>query len=74
MMFVGVEATKLYRLHAMLSAVKLEAQGFRHRRSVTAQAKREFGIKGNRDKVIAELEKQIQIQALQVPDGAIRGD
>jgi hypothetical protein len=43
----------LYSLMSLRSAIQLEAKGLRFSRgSMTAYAKRRFGIKGNRDKVI----------------------
>lgn len=51
---------QLYRLLAMKSAIKLEMAGLKHSRgSITAQVKREFGFRGNREKVLAQLEALI---------------
>lgn len=50
----------LYRLLAFKHAIKLEALGMKHSRgSMTARAKKEFGFKGNRDKVLVQLEAYI---------------
>jgi len=59
---VGEQAIGFFRLLALRGAVKLEGLGMKHssRRSITAQCKREFGIKGNRDKVLAWLEAEIE--------------
>lgn len=45
------------RLCAIIGAVSLEGKGLRHSsgKSVTALAKREFGINGNRAKVLEQL-------------------
>lgn len=53
------------RLVALRGAVRLEALGLKRRgRSATSIVKAEFGIKGNRDKVIAFLDGEIErIQA-----------
>jgi len=50
----GIEA---FRLLSMWSAMRLEALGMRvTNRSVTQMCKKEFGLKGSREKVIAEFE------------------
>ena len=56
----------LFRLIAMRSGVKAEAKGLKFRRSITAQAKRELGIKGNRNKVLAVLDAEIETAKAQV--------
>ncbi len=49
--FTG-ESISYFRLCALKSAVGLELKGIKVKRwSVTAQVKKEFGIKGNRQKV-----------------------
>jgi len=49
-----------FRLCVMRNAIKLEALGIRTvRHSVTNQCKKEFGLKGNRAKVLAQLEEKI---------------
>ena len=55
------EGIKMYYLLAWRGAIKLEALGVKHSsgRSVTAHVKKVLGIKGNRDKVLAELERRI---------------
>lgn len=59
----GPEAIAFFRLLALRGAVNLEAVGLRYRGgSVTARVKREFGIKGNRDKVLAWLEAHIEAE------------
>lgn len=55
------EGIKFYRLVSMRGAIRLEAKGMRMSRgSVTARAKREFGIKGNRTEVLAFLDAEIE--------------
>lgn len=50
----------LYRLLVMKSALKMEIKGIRVvRHSVYAQAKRELGFRGNKEKVLAQLEQYI---------------
>jgi hypothetical protein len=56
----------------MRSVVRLEAKGLKmSRRSITAQAKRELGVTGGRDKVLAALDIAIEVQAAQVRPGDI---
>lgn len=54
-------AIEAYQLLVWRSAIRLEAKGLKHSsgRSVTAHVKRVLGVKGNRDKVLAELERLI---------------
>jgi len=56
----------LYRLMVMASGLKLEIKGIRRSRGRTcyALAKSEFGFKGNKVKVLAQL--QAYIEALKV--------
>jgi len=61
----------LYRLMVMRSGVRLEAKGLRmSRQSMTAMAKRELGVKGNRDKVLAALDAAIEELGAEVKAGA----
>lgn len=55
------EHIPLYRLKVMASGLKLETQGLRLSRGRTcyAMAKSEFGFKGNKKKVLAQLEAHI---------------
>lgn len=57
------EGIRMYFLLAWRGAIRLEAVGMKHSsgRSVTAHVKRVLGIKGNRDKVLAELEGRIEV-------------
>lgn len=58
---VGKPAISFYRMLVLASAIKLEALGMKHSRcSMTAMAKRELGVKGNRDKVLAAVEAKIE--------------
>ena len=71
-MFSGSDAVSLYRLHVMKNAVKLEAEGIKvSRRSWTAVAKQELGVKGSRKKVLEAIEKAIEEQRTKVLPGAI---
>lgn len=57
----GEEAIKMYYLLAWRSAIRLETKGLKHSRgSVTAHVKKVLGIKGNREKVLAELDRLIE--------------
>ncbi len=55
------EGIQMYYLLAWRGAIRLEAKGLKHSsgRSVTAHVKKVLCIKGNRDKVLAELERRI---------------
>lgn len=56
----GGEGVRFARLLALRGAVHLEGLGMKRRgRSATAIVKQEFGIKGNRDKVLAFLDSEI---------------
>ncbi len=56
----GAENMRLYRLAQMRSALKLEILGMKHSRgSVYALAKRALGIKGSKEKVLAEIERRL---------------
>ena len=47
----------LYRILVQISAIKLECKGLRYSGgSVTAKVKKEYGFKGNREKVLAQLQ------------------
>lgn len=65
----GIEFASLL---ALRGAVKLEAVGLRHRfGSATALAKRRYGLKGNRTKVLAELDRLInEYKAAHPPEAA----
>lgn len=49
----------IFRLATLISGCKLEAKGLKMSRGVSCYAilKRELGLKGNRDKVIAQAEE-----------------
>ena len=50
-----------FRLLQLKYALKLEIKGLRHSRgSVYAHVKREFGFRGNKSKVLAQLEAHIE--------------
>jgi hypothetical protein len=52
----------LYRLMVMVSGLRLEIKGLRYSRGRTcyAMAKSEFGFKGNKAKVLAQLEAHVE--------------
>ena len=55
------EEIEFYRLRALRSALKLEILGMRRGgRSVYAITKEEFGFKGNKQKVLQQLEDKIE--------------
>lgn len=59
--FVGKEAVSVFQMVAQKHAMMLEAKGIRHSRgSVTAHVKRQYGFKGNRESVIAQLQALIE--------------
>ncbi len=50
----------MYRLLALKGALKLEIKGLKHSQgSVYALVKKEFGFKGNKQRVLAQLEEHI---------------
>ncbi len=51
------EDISLYQMIVQCSALKLEAKGMkRHGRSMLSIVKRQYGLKGNRDNIIAQME------------------
>lgn len=61
-----------YRWMVMRSAVELEGKGIKMgRRSMTAQAKRELGIKGSRQKVLDALTVKIEEARMNIQDGEV---
>lgn len=65
------EGIALYRLLALKHALALEMKGMRMTRRSTAYAmiKHEFGFRGSREKVLAQLEKYI---AENFPPGSVQ--
>jgi hypothetical protein len=67
-MITSPEGIHFFHFAAQLSAIKLEGMGIRMKggRSVLAHCKRVYGLKGNRAKVIADMEiiKAKMIEAL----------
>ena len=59
----------LYRLMAMASGLKLEIKGLRRSRGRTcyAIAKSEFGFKGSKPKVLAQLQAHIEAAKVCLP-------
>jgi hypothetical protein len=61
----GREKIDLVRLCALKGALSLECKGLRHSRgSVYALVKREFGFKGNKESVLAQLKALIRKREL----------
>ena len=60
-MIDGQESVTLYRLMTLRSALRLEALGLRATRGPTALSivKGELGLKGSRDRVLAQLDSFI---------------
>lgn len=60
-MVITGEHMELYRLLALKGALKLEARGLKlsRRTSASTVAKKQYGLKGNRDKLIAQVEQLI---------------
>lgn len=59
------DAISFFRICQMRAAVGLELNGLHFRRSVTAQAKREFKIKGNRQAVYDWLTAKVEEMKVQ---------
>ena len=60
------EAINAFRVLALKSALSMEIQGLKRRgRSVYSIVKEEFGFKGNRQKVLAQLEEYIETEIMQ---------
>lgn len=59
--FEGPEETSAYRLLALRSAFSLELKGIRIRRGVSVYAlvKREFGFKGNKQRVYDQFNEYV---------------
>jgi len=56
------EGIEFFRLASIKSAVKLESKGIRvsSRFSAYATAKKRYGLKGDREKVLAQLEAMVK--------------
>jgi hypothetical protein len=65
---------QVFRLMSLRAQVKLEAAGLKGRANATAYAKRTFGVKGNRDKVIARLDELIAEQKLKADTADFRAE
>jgi len=60
MMITGKDSMQDFRLLTLRSALRLEVQGMKRRgRSAYAIVKEEFGLKGNKQKVLDALNKII---------------
>lgn len=60
-MLVGETQTRNFQVLAMRSALKLEILGIKHSRgSVYALVKRRFGFKGNKNRVLEQLNAYIE--------------
>jgi hypothetical protein len=56
------EAINNFRLRSLRGALKLEILGMKRRgRSAYSLIKEEFGFKGDRQKVLAQIEKKIRL-------------
>ena len=56
------EAINNFRLRSLRGALKLEILGMKRRgRSAYSLIKEEFGFKGNRQSVLAQIEEQIRL-------------
>ena len=61
MFITGKDNIALYRLLTLKAALKLETLGMKHSQgSVYALVKREFGFKGNKASVLAQLTAHIE--------------
>lgn len=59
------EAINAFRVLALKAALSMEIQGMKRRgRSVYSIVKEEFGFKGNRQKVLAQLEEYIETEIM----------
>ena len=57
----SIEEMALFRMKALRSALKLEILGMRRNgRSVYSIVKEEFGFKGNKQKVLEQLENKLK--------------
>lgn len=68
MLVAGKENVQMFRLLALKGALKLECLGMKHSQgSVYALIKREFGLKGSKQKVLDQFTQMIEemIQAKQ---------
>ena len=60
------EAINALRVFALKAALDMEIQGMKRRgRSVYSIVKEEFGFKGNKQKVLAQLEEYIETEIMQ---------
>lgn len=60
-MLVGENQTRDFQILAMRSALKLEIKGLKHSRgSVYALVKKRFGFKGNKKRVLEQLNAYIE--------------
>lgn len=60
-MLVGEKQTRDFQILAMRSALKLEIAGLKHSRgSVYALVKKRFGFKGNKQRVLDQLNAYIE--------------
>lgn len=64
----------LFRLTTMIHGLQLEEKGMRLTRgpSMMSRVKREFGFKGNRAKIIAQLEAKIREARAAIEPGEIK--
>lgn len=65
----GVDAVEVYRLAALLSGLKLQKVGIRMSSKIpqaTSICRKQYGLKGNIDKMITQVEKLLAEQKNQV--------
>lgn len=60
--FVGPESVNLFRVMTMVRGLRAELRGMRLSRGIScyAMAKKEFGLRGNKEKVLAQLEAVLE--------------
>jgi hypothetical protein len=57
----SIEQINLFRMKALRGALKLEILGMKRKgRSAYSLIKEEFGFKGNREKVLGQIEAEIE--------------
>ena len=60
------EAINAFRVLALKAALSMEIQGMKRRgRSAHSIVKEEFGFKGNKQKVLAQLEQYVKTEIMQ---------
>ena len=67
--FVGAEGVEVFKLIALKHGIQLEAKGFKVRRGQTCRsyARKVYGIKGNAERQIDQIDALIDQARAQVP-------